>query len=1131
VAIIMTDTTVHAQGSIRGFVPVLAPKSGSGVDGDAYAHMPAGYEAVGDLFDAQHPDINGHGVINPFTGELLYPGQSFFLQDRYENDLTIFTASNKINDNPNTYTWGPGNSPNKNEIQNAGAHFSYGDPSLPGGVATDLWCLFAGDRQVTSGSSYIDFEFLQKSMTITGATMAANGSVTGGSGGFTSLGTDGGRTLGDILITIEFTNGGGDANAVIRVWSAKAGGGFEYVIHPNSEFLGKIFITNNTVMTHVPFDVYGSDPNGTGVGGDYAPNQWAEGAINLTQVFKNTLALKDPCFSVSTLFIRTRSSGNSQQSELKDFPGAPIQFTVDGRPKGTAVATNPSCNGGFGSVDLSVTGGSSIYTYSWTGPNNFTASTQDISNALAGTYQWTVTDSKGCIASGSVDVTQPPAIVVSNATLLSPKCNGGTDGSITITSSGGTGILMYSANDGETYQASNVFSGLAAGEYKWAVKDANNCILKGTVTITQPTAIAVSAALLSPKCNGGTDGSITITASGGTGILMYSANDGETYQASNVFSGLAAGEYKWAVKDANNCVLKGTVTITQPTAIAASAVANNPSCFGVANTGFTITASGGTGILMYSSDNGATYVASGVFTGLTAGTYSWKVKDANGCMKSGTVTITIPPMIAANVTPVNPKCCYEPDGSITISATGGTGTLMYSINDGSSYQTSNVFSGLLAGTYKWVVKDANNCILKGSVTLTNPPLLVASSTLVNPKCHEGTDGSITIIASGGTGTLMYSIDQGVTYQASNVFNGLAAGEYKWRVKDANNCLLKGTFILTTPPAVIVTANLVSPKCHGGNDGSITINAAGGSSPFMYSINDGATYQSSNVFNALVAGQYKWAVKENNGCISRGMVNLVNPALIVASATPTNPRCNGGADGSFAITATGGTGVLMYSADNGLNYQSSNVFTALMAGEYKWMVKDANGCIMQGTVNLGNPKLISVSVAAVNPSCCEALRDGSITLNASGGTGAFMYSINGGSTYQTSNFFGNLSAGVYNWMVKDVNNCVTSGTVTLRNPSDPLAKPAATTVKANFTAYPVPFKDVLTIKYDFDYISDVKIEMFDAQGKVVLTKLDTNSYLNKEITLRPSSNIEQEKVYIVKVTTDRGYTTRKVMSGK
>ncbi|MFV8390979.1 SprB repeat-containing protein, partial [Flavobacterium sp. LB1P62] len=531
----MTSNT-NAQGSIKGIVPVISPKSGSGVDGDAYAHSPAGYENVGDLFDSQHPGVDGHGVINPFTGELLYPGQTFFLQDRYINDLSIFTQSNKINDNPNTYTWGPGNSPNKNEIENAGAHFSYGDPAL-GGLATDLWCLFAGDRQVTTGSSYIDFEFLQKSLTITGATTDATGNITGGSGSFTSLGTDGGRTVGDILITIEFTNGGGDANAVIRVWTAIAGGGYEYVIHPNSEFLGRIFITNNTSPTHVPFDVYGSDPNGTGVGGDYGVNQWAEGAINLSQVFT---AAKDPCFSLSTLFIRTRSSGNSQQSELKDFPGAPIQFTVDSNPKAVAVATSPACNGGFGSINLTVTGGLAPYTYSWTGPNNFTAITEDLSNVKAGTYHWEVKNSKGCISTGSVVLAEPPPIVVSSTALVNPKCNGGTDGSITITASGGTGTLTYSKNDGLTYQSSNVFSGLTTGSYLWAVKDANNCILKGTVTLTQPTLIVATDAHADVKCNGGTDGSVTVTFSGGTGPYMVNFNGaGFLAQASpKVYAGL-----------------------------------------------------------------------------------------------------------------------------------------------------------------------------------------------------------------------------------------------------------------------------------------------------------------------------------------------------------------------------------------------------------------------------------------------------------------------------------------------------------------------------------------------------------------------------------------------------------------
>jgi hypothetical protein len=141
----------------------------------------------------------------------------------------------------------------------------------------------------------------------------------------------------------------------------------------------------------------------------------------------------------------------------------------------------------------------------------------------------------------------------------------------------------------------------------------------------------------------------------------------------------------------------------------------------------------------------------------------------------------------------------------------------------------------------------------------------------------------------------------------------------------------------------------------------------------------------------------------------------------------------------------------------------------------------------------------------------------------------MYSINNGTTYQTSNFFGNLTAGEYKWVVKDANNCVTSGMVTLRNPSDPLARPAAKTATANFTAYPVPFKDVLTIKYDFDYVSDVKIEVFNAQGLLVFTQVDTNSYLNKEVTLYLNFNNDQEQVYIVQLTTDRGYSTKTVMS--
>jgi hypothetical protein len=236
VLLLLVSFSTNAQ-SITGIVPVQQPAGGSGVDGDAIANLSSVPDVpgpgVGDLFC--YPTYPGTGgcVVDNSTGLPYDPTKTFVVLDRYENDLTIFTLSNKINDNPNTYTWGAGNNPPKNEIQNAGAHFSYGSAAVqslvngvlgPFGDPDDLWCLFAGDRKETNGSSYIDFEFLQKSLTITGAVYGNPGNpfeITGGSGAFVSdaPASTGGRTLGDILVTIEFDQGGGEANVSIRRWT------------------------------------------------------------------------------------------------------------------------------------------------------------------------------------------------------------------------------------------------------------------------------------------------------------------------------------------------------------------------------------------------------------------------------------------------------------------------------------------------------------------------------------------------------------------------------------------------------------------------------------------------------------------------------------------------------------------------------------------------------------------------------------------------------------------------------------------------------------------------------------------------------------------------------------------------
>ncbi|MFV8375387.1 SprB repeat-containing protein, partial [Flavobacterium sp. GSP11] len=487
-AILMTGYTANAQLNIQGVAPVSSPKNGSGVDGDLNAHQtapnaPTAANPYGDLFDFLHPSTPAsgyHGLINvtppvpPATTPPLglvfnkptVPASvpsTYQLSDFYQNDVTIFPGSNKINDNPNTYAWGPGVNANKGEIQNAGVHFSFGDPDIFPGPATpghpigrpgDLWCLFAGDRQTTNGSAFIAFEFLQKRMALTNVNLGPIDNLTGVApiiglldptilGGFTSDGLEGGRTKGDKLVTIEFDGGGKLAIVFIHTWSEKKDkkgviipNEFEYVLVDLATLNNAVFCTNNTVPSPVPFDVFGTNP------GTYAVNQYAEGAINLTEVFGSS------CVVISTVFIVTRSSGSSSSSELYDFPGAPIQLNLSLSPAATAVATAAPCFGGNGSVNLTVVGGTGPFTYAWTATNGGSIPSgqeddEDLTSVPAGTYSVIVTDSKGCGDTATATVTQPAAALSSTKTSVDVLCYGGATGSIDLSPSGGTPPYAY----------------------------------------------------------------------------------------------------------------------------------------------------------------------------------------------------------------------------------------------------------------------------------------------------------------------------------------------------------------------------------------------------------------------------------------------------------------------------------------------------------------------------------------------------------------------------------------------------------------------------------------------------------------------------------------------------------------
>ncbi len=280
----------------------------------------------------------------------------------------------------------------------------------------------------------------------------------------------------------------------------------------------------------------------------------------------NNLATYDPGFTtVNTCYIRC-----SRRQGCTEYLGESnvLQITINPSPTLSSTQVNVLCNGAStGSIDLTVTGGTSPYTYAWSN----SATTQDISGLVAGTYTVTVTDANSCTKTLSATITQPSALALSS-TQVNVLCNGNATGSIDLTVSGGTSPYTYAWSNSATTQD---ISGLAAGTYTVTVTDANACTKTLSATITQPSALTLSKTQVNVLCNGNATGSIDLTVSGGTSPYTYAWSNSATTQD---ISGLVAGTYTVTVTDANSCTKTISATITQPAALTASATTTNSTC-------------------------------------------------------------------------------------------------------------------------------------------------------------------------------------------------------------------------------------------------------------------------------------------------------------------------------------------------------------------------------------------------------------------------------------------------------------------------------------------------------------------------------------------------------------------------
>jgi gliding motility-associated-like protein len=602
----------------------------------------------------------------------------------------------------------------------------------------------------------------------------------------------------------------------------------------------------------------------------------------------------------------------------------------------TIVQPGCSCNG-----SLTVNAcGQGPFTYNWSNG----ATTSAISSLCSGSYTVTV-KSGGCLSltdTAMATLSPGSGSLTTSTAITSPACSGGNNGTASATASGGTSPYTYLWLPGG--QTTTAVTGLSAGTYTCAITDKTGCTDSLKIVVTQPAALTASfSSIKNISCNGGTDGSLGTSPTGGTTPYSYSWSNGATGSSN---TGLTVGSYTLTVTDSNGCTATASANISQPAVLSATINPINVSCNGSSTGSATANPTGGTPKYTYSWTNGAT---SNTATGLSAGNYTVTVTDTNGCSTTAAITITQPPPMGTVMGPnTNVKCHGGNTGSTEVTVSGGSPNYTYSWTGGS---TNSSASGLSAGTYTVTVTDATGCSVTASTTITQPKQLkdsLVSTTQV--ACSGGKTGAISVGSIGGTPTYTYSWSPGGAGTSSTA---LSAGVYTITVTDSNGCTAMVTDTLKQPPTPKPSITGNDSVCPGG---AVTLNATGGGT---YSWSTGST--TSSILVTPTSNQTYTVTVTLGPCSADttfkvSMYPVPNPTI-----TGINAICNGS---STVLTGHGGG---TYSWSNGMTTSS---ITVTPGSNTSYTLTVSNGRCSKDTVvnvTVNNPPPVSVTVSP-NPAC-------------------------------------------------------------------------------------------------------------------------------------------------------------------
>jgi gliding motility-associated-like protein len=701
--------------------------------------------------------------------------------------------------------------------------------------------------------------------------------------------------------------------------------------------------------------------------------------------------------------------------------------------------TNSGCTGGSnGAINITATGGTNPLSYSWTGPNNFTSTSQNISALVAGDYALIVRYAGTCSKNFSYTVNTGADITVT-PTVRDAKCNGGSDGSINLAITGGSNLTFSWRGPGGFTKTTQNIDSLKAGAYTVTISNGvAGCDKTNSYTIQEPQAISIAPSVTNVKCKGGTDGVITLGATGGTGVLTYRWTGSSSTAASA--TGLKVGAYSATVTDANGCTATRNFNITEPTDSLKiqSADITKAACASVATGAVAITPTGGTAPYTFR------WVGPGTFNStqqnistLLPGTYNLTVTDAALC------TFTAAYVVEANTTITITPAVFDaenvPNGRINITVTGGTTPYDFNWSGQGVAPTNQNQTGLCPGQYAVTVMDANRCSATREIRLggscSTPIALVVNITPAGCPGQQG--GKIELTASGGAGnyTYVWTNAAGGIVSASRIADGLVAGIYKVVVTDQIGQSRTETYEIRGSQTTVRFASIgINAESCIGNDGSIVVAVTEGAPPYSFRWRHLQGDNQPQDLRNIAAGTYGVTVRDNNGCLRDTNMLVVprNPCPLVASTTRRASRCFGQATGSITVNILNGEPgyVIKWSAtdsariNNAPRRDATREITNLAAGTYTITITDARGQVTTVTETVEGPTQLTISrtVTPVRGNC-----DGAIVLAVSGGTGPYNYTWNTGAT--SRDIFGICcdSSKQYSVIVRDNNGCeVSSG---------------------------------------------------------------------------------------------------------